>query len=176
MTEQEASGEEKREGQPNQKRASAAALINAFANQYAADREENKTREKHRIFREWLTIAGLFLAALVAAFQWNELRSTDHSIAEQARVSAEQLKEIRAGAKQTDVSADVVTSPPSCADDAMPFVTLPWPHDAPHRLGSQWPARLDLNQKPSDSKSAALPLRHAPVWLERVGSNHRPTG
>ena len=79
-------------GSNHQRRASAAALIDAFAQQYQADREEASGRERHRIFREWLTIIGLFLAAVVAFFQWRELRSTDHNIAEQARISIEQLK------------------------------------------------------------------------------------
>jgi hypothetical protein len=76
--------EEKGKGSSHGKRATAAALIDAFAQQYQADRKETGRREKHRIFREWLTIIGLFIAAAVAFFQWRELRSTDHSIAGQA--------------------------------------------------------------------------------------------
>lgn len=104
MTEKQGGEQEGREGQGNHKRASAAALIEAFARQYRTDREEAKSGEKHRIFREWLTIIGLFIAAVVAFFQWRELRSTDHNIAEQAKVAGAQLKEIREAGKQTDRS------------------------------------------------------------------------
>lgn len=102
MSDQSGGDKERKEGAGNHKRASAAALVEAFARQYGADREESKRTEKHRIFREWLTIAGLFLAAGVAFFQWRELRSTDHNIAEQARTASEQLKEIRESGKQTE--------------------------------------------------------------------------
>jgi hypothetical protein len=91
-TDNPGTGEEKGKGGGHNKRASAAALIDAFAEQYQVDREETGRREKHRIFREWLTIIGLFLAAGVAVFQWRELRNTDHSIAEQAKLGIDQLK------------------------------------------------------------------------------------
>ena len=93
----------------NNRRASAAALIDAFAQEYQADRREASGRERHRIFREWLTIIGLFLAAIVAFFQWRELRSTDHNIAQQAQIASdqrkvmqEQLNELRSSGLQTD--------------------------------------------------------------------------
>src|SRR4051794_20985191 len=101
-TKNEDSSKEAGKGSSNNRRASAAALIDAFAQQYQADRQEASGRERHRIFREWLTIVGLFIAAVVAFFQWRELRSTDHNIAEQARISAgqwnvmqDQLNEMR---------------------------------------------------------------------------------
>jgi hypothetical protein len=81
-TENKDAPEEKGKGGGNNKRASAAALIDAFSNQYAADRKENKSQETHRIFREWLTIIGLFLAAGVAFLQWRVLHSTDERIRE----------------------------------------------------------------------------------------------
>jgi hypothetical protein len=84
------------------KRASAAALVAEFTRQYELDREEDRRREGPRIRRERLTIAGLFLSAVIAAFQWSEMRRTDHHIAEQARIAAEQLVEIKAGAAQTE--------------------------------------------------------------------------
>jgi hypothetical protein len=87
----ESLSKESGKGSGNQRRASAAALIDAFAQQYQADRQEAAGKERHRIFREWLTIIGLFLAAIVAFFQWRELRSTDHNIAEQARTASGQL-------------------------------------------------------------------------------------
>lgn len=94
-TEDHDASEENGKGTNHHKRASAASLIEAFAQQYQADRQEAGRREGQRIFREWLTIIGLFLAAVVAAFQWTELRSTDHSIAEQAKIAARQLDEMR---------------------------------------------------------------------------------
>ena len=74
--------EEKGKSNSSNKRASAAALIDVFTRQYQADRKEAGRREGHRIFREWLTITGLFLAAAVAVFQWRELRSTDTTLKE----------------------------------------------------------------------------------------------
>lgn len=123
---------EEGKGERNTKRASAAALIDAFAQQYQADRAETGRREKHRIFREWLTIIGLFIAAVVAFFQWRELRSTDHNIAEQARISAgqlatmeNQLKEMRSTGTQTDAliaenkkSADAATLSAKAAQES----------------------------------------------------------
>jgi hypothetical protein len=92
MTAKEPNDEEARpDGGTGHKRASAAALIDAFARQYERDRETARNSEKHRTFREYLTIVGLFLAAVIAFFQWRELRSTDRNIGEQARISAEQL-------------------------------------------------------------------------------------
>jgi hypothetical protein len=82
---------EKRESTSSHKRASAAALMEAFARQYEQDRKVNRRSERHRTFREYLTIGGLFLSAVVAGFQWRELRSTDHHIDEQARIAARQL-------------------------------------------------------------------------------------
>jgi hypothetical protein len=100
-------------GKGSTKRASAAGLIEAFAQQYQADRQQTDRREGHRIFREWLTIIGLFLAAGIAVFQWRELRSTDHNIAEQARIAADQFKtmqdqlaEMRGTSAQTDKLID----------------------------------------------------------------------
>lgn len=90
-TEDHETAEEKGKGNSHNKRASAAALIDTFAQQYQADRKEAGRREGHRIFREWLTIIGLFLAAVVALLQWRELRSTDHSIGEQATIAGQQL-------------------------------------------------------------------------------------
>ena len=54
-------------------------------------------------FTGWLVIWTflLFIAttglAVVAVFQWHELRSTDHNIAKQAKIANEQLAEMRAG-------------------------------------------------------------------------------
>lgn len=79
---QEQGGQEKGQGKTNKKRASAAALIDAFVDQYNADRQEYNRREKQRVFREWLTIIGLFVAAGFAFWQWRELRSTDHTLRE----------------------------------------------------------------------------------------------
>jgi hypothetical protein len=76
------------EAQPDSgghKRASAAALVDAFTRQYEKDRDESRSREGHRIFREWLTIAGLFITAIVAFFQWRELNKTDHTLKDTAR-------------------------------------------------------------------------------------------
>jgi hypothetical protein len=95
-SDQEATGQEEGESKPNPKRASAATLIDAFARQYERDKEATRKSEKHRTFREYLTIGGLFLAAVVAGFQWSELRSTDYHIGEQAKISAVQLNVMQA--------------------------------------------------------------------------------
>lgn len=132
-TEHERPDQERRERTGNSKRASAAALIDAFAQQYHADRREAGRRENHRTFREWLTIIGLFIAAVVAFFQWRELRSTDHNIAEQARISAgqlvameNQLKEMRSTGAQTDAlivenkkSAEAATQSAKAAEQSV---------------------------------------------------------
>jgi methyl-accepting chemotaxis protein len=102
----------------NNKRVTAAALIEAFAQQYQADRKETGRREGHRIFREWLTIIGLFLAAAVAAFQWRELRNTDHSIAEQAKIARDQLREMQSTGKQTDELIKATKQSADAARDA----------------------------------------------------------
>jgi hypothetical protein len=61
----------KKEGEPekNNKRASAAALIGAFADEYRTDREHYNRREHHRVVREWLTIIFLFVAASAGIVQ-----------------------------------------------------------------------------------------------------------
>jgi hypothetical protein len=66
-TKDEDSPKEAGKGASHNRRATAATLIDAFAQQYQADRKEVGRREGHRIFREWLTIVGLFIAAIVAA-------------------------------------------------------------------------------------------------------------
>lgn len=60
-----------KEGEPdkNKKRASAAALIDAFVDEYRADREQYNRRENHRVVREWLTIIFLFVAASAGIVQ-----------------------------------------------------------------------------------------------------------
>jgi hypothetical protein len=88
---QENAEQEKRKGKTDKKRASAAALIDAFVGQYNTDREEYNRRESHRVLREWLTIIGLFLAAGFALLQWRELSSTDRSISRQAEITDKQL-------------------------------------------------------------------------------------
>ena len=74
-----------KEGEPRQrhKRASAAALIDAFVDEYRTDRKAHNRRENHRVAREWLTIVGLFFAAGFAFLQWLELGKTDKNIAAQ---------------------------------------------------------------------------------------------
>src|SRR5437867_3348513 len=124
----------------NNRRASAAALIDAFAQEYQADRREASGRERHRIFREWLTIIGLFLAAIVAFFQWRELRSTDHNIAQQAQIASdqrkvmqEQLNELRSSGLQTDAlitaarnSAESAKRSSDLAEKSLVAANRPW--------------------------------------------------
>ena len=61
--------EEEGESQKHRKRASAAALIDAFVDEYRTDRTAYNYREKHRVFREWLTIVFLFVAATAGIIQ-----------------------------------------------------------------------------------------------------------
>jgi hypothetical protein len=61
----------KKEWEPdkNKKRASAAALIDAYVDEYRTDREQHNRRENHRVVREWLTIIFLFVAASAGIVQ-----------------------------------------------------------------------------------------------------------
>jgi hypothetical protein len=99
-----------KEGEPRQrhKRASAAALIDAFIDEYRTDREGHNRRENHRVAREWLTIVGLFFAAGFAFLQWLELGRTDKNIERQANLIGEQLKAMNTQADAARRSADAI--------------------------------------------------------------------
>ncbi len=155
-TKQNHASEEKRKSNSHNKRASAAALINAFAQQYRADRKETGHREGHRIFREWLTIVGLFIAAGVSFFQWLELRSTDHSIAEQAKASRDQLSVM-----QSQLGVMEADQRPWISMVAMPKITSPL-----HMISSSW-ATLDLTF--TIKNSGRLPARRVAIALKIVG-------
>lgn len=72
-----------------------AAVLLKVGNYFQRQREKAKDPEYRKERRERWTIVGLFLAAGLALLQWRELRSTDHNIAEQARIGAGQLRAMR---------------------------------------------------------------------------------
>jgi hypothetical protein len=102
--------EERGEPAKNNKRASAATVLNAFVHEYRTDRDAYNSREKHRIWREWLTIIGLFIAALFAFLQWLELGKTDKNIERQANLVEGQLTAMQGQLAEMRTQSEITKS------------------------------------------------------------------
>jgi hypothetical protein len=87
------------ESDKNKKRASAAALVDAFVDEYRTDREHYNRRENHRVVREWLTIIFLFIAASAGIVQacifigqLHEMEKVYGPVKQQAEIANQNMK------------------------------------------------------------------------------------